>query len=142
MSKAGLPSPQDIASKQITQVSGATAAYRAGVQRVTVAPGQAAAAKRDKYLNGVTQSVDKWASNVAAVSLQSWAQAALDKGAQRLGTGISAARPKIEAFWTDFLPFLSNVQNQVNAMPSDTFDQRVQKMISNATALHGFRRRR
>lgn len=141
MSAKTLPTPQEIASKQITNVSASTDAYRKGIQRVTVAPGAAAAAKRDKYLNGVTSNVDKWAANVSKVTLQQWSQAALDKGANRLGTGISAARDKITAFWTDFLPYLSNVQSQVAAMPSDTFEQRVQKMVSNAQQLHNFRRR-
>ena len=141
MANKTLPSAQDIAAKQIQNVSASTAAYRAGISRVTVAPGAQAAAKQDKYLNGVQANVAKWASNVAKVTLQQWSAAALDKGAQRLGTGIAAARDKITAFWSDFLPFLSNVQGQVAAMPSDTFEQRIQKMVSNAQMIHAFRRR-
>lgn len=142
MPAPNLPSPSEIADKQIRNVSSSTEAYRRGVQRVSVAPGQLAAAKRDKYTQGVMDNVDKWAANVASVSLSSWAQVTADKGATRLAGGIQASRPKLEAFWTDFLPFLSSVQGQISNMPSDTFDQRLARMNANATALHQFRRRR
>ena len=133
-----LPTAAQITAKQIAAVSAATQAYRDGVTRVSVAPGQAAAAAQDKYLLGVQQNAAKWARNVAGVSLQDWQNAAIQKGAARLGTGITAAQSKITAFWNRFLPFVAQVQGNVRQMPSTTFDQRVARMVANATQLHSF----
>lgn len=133
-----LPTAAQITAKQIAAVSAATQAYRDGIQRVQTAPGQMAAAHQDKYLNGVQNSVQKWARNVAAVSLNDWQQAAVTKGAPRLGSGIQAAQAKITSFWNRFLPYLAQTQSNVNAMPSTTFDQRIAKMVANATQLHNF----
>lgn len=136
-----LPNAADIAAKQVQRVSASTSAYTAGVQRVTVAPGQQAAAASQKYLNGVQANVNKWKANVAAVSLQDWAKAATEKGAARLGSGIMAAQGKIQSFWNDFLPYLGNGMAQIQQMPSDTFEQRVQKSVAMQTYLHNFKRR-
>lgn len=133
-----LPTADQIADKQIRNVSGAVQAYKDGIARVTVAPGQLAAAKKDKWLQAIQDSANKWATNVAKVSLQQWATAASTTGAQRLGQGITAARPKLVAFWQRFLPYLAQTQQQISAMPSDTFEQRMARMDANARSLHNF----
>lgn len=131
-------SPTQITDKQVAAVSAATTAYTTGVRAVQVAPGQLAAQHADKYLAGVQASVAKWQRNVAAMSLTDWQNVAVTKGAPRLGSGIQAAKPKIQAFWNRFLPYLQQVQANVNGMASTTFDQRIAKMVANATQLHNF----
>lgn len=71
--------------------------YIEGIQSVTVAPGQAAAANHAGYTNGVAANVQKWRNNVAAVTREEWVQAAVTKGAPRLASGAAAAVPKVMA---------------------------------------------
>lgn len=136
MAKLASMTAQQIAQKQVNAVNAAAAAYKAGVQAVKVAPGQLAAANRDGYLAGVQANVDKWASNVAAVSLQDWIQKTITLGVQRLGPGITAAQDKITKFWNTWVPILTSAVNQVKAMPKATFEQRLARMNSMANLLH------
>lgn len=108
--------------------------YVAGVGKVRTAPGQLAAAAANLWANNVAAAKNKFARNVGAVSLSAWQQAAENKGAPRLGSGATAARPKFDAFLGKFLPVLSNV---VNGLPAGgTFEQNMARFTSYATALH------
>lgn len=134
-----LMSASDIADKLISRGNSAGEAYRKGIQSVQTAPGQLAAQKKQKYLDGVNRNVDKWAANVAAVSLADWANAAINKGAANLGSGLTHARPKIIAFWNQFGPFLSNAMSTVQSMPTDTYEQRKARADRMMDLLHQFR---
>ena len=124
-------------SKWQSGMSGATAAYTAGVQRVQTAPGQLAAANKQGYLQGVNNSVDMWASRVASVSNQAWQAATVNKGAPRLASGATAALPKYEAFAGKFGTWL---QSEVNNLgPRGTFDQNLSRLNKYLTDLHAQR---
>jgi predicted transcriptional regulator len=75
-------------------LGGATARMQAGAQAVTTAPGQAAAAQQSTWLANVTASAPRWAQKVAAVSLNEWQTAYVQKGLPRVATGAQAAQPK------------------------------------------------
>lgn len=64
-----------------------------GVNRVTTAPGVAAAAASDRMLSGVTNAITSgvWARNVQKVSLNEWQQSMIKKGIPRMATGTSQA---------------------------------------------------
>lgn len=117
-----------------TGFSGAATKYTDGVNRVTVAPGQLAAAQKALYLQNVQAAANTWASKVAAVDLQSWKQAATGVGAQRLGTGATKGAPKVAAFMNNFLPQLSSIVSGLGAR--GTFEQNLQRFTAYATALH------
>lgn len=95
----------------------------AGVNRVTVAPGERAAQQVDAYIAGVQRARDKWVRNVSAVSLQSWRDAMIQKGIPRISSGAAAAQPKVEAFMRSFLPYVEQGAATVRAMPKGTIDQ-------------------
>src|SRR6185437_696848 len=113
-------------------MQGATGKYTQGVQGVNESPTVAAARKLDAYLAGVQQAVSSglMARRLQSVSLQSWQQAAIKKGAPRLATGASAAKGKVDAFAQKAAPIFANLQSTVNQMPSDTTDQRIQKAVA------------
>jgi hypothetical protein len=136
--KTLVTTPEELAAKQIRNAGASTDAYRSGVKKVQTAPGQAAAQKKDKYVRGVQASVDKWASNVAAVDLQTWVNMTLSKGGDRYATGVAAAKTKTQAFWSKFLPVVQSAQAQVQQMPSDTYEQRKARAMANMDALHQF----
>ena len=126
--------PTDAANAWVTGMQGAGAKYTAGVQAVKVAPGQLAASRADLWAQQVANAKSKFASNVAKVTLSQWQDAAANKGAQRLGTGATAAQPKFAAFMTSFIPTLSTI---VSGLPQrGTYEQNKQRFLAYADALH------
>lgn len=122
-------SPQDAAAKWASRTSAASGDYQKGVAAVTTAPGQLAAQKKEKFRAGIQEALDsgKWEQRVAAVSLQSWKEAASTKGASRLGQGVQAAVNKMAGFMSEFLPFQESVMQRADQMPDNTLEERIQK---------------
>ena len=100
---------------------------REGVQGVTTAPTAAAAAADAKYIAGVQRNVAKWKANLSRVSLADWQTAMIEKGLPRIATGASVAEPKVAAFMTQLLPYIESNVKTVNAMPSLTLEDSVNK---------------
>ena len=107
--------PNAAAQKWAANLAGATQAIRDGVQGVSTAPGQLAAQKKQLYISGVTASADKWARNVASVSLQEWQNAMTTKGVDRIASGAQAAQPKMAQFLGRLIPFQENLKRQLPA---------------------------
>lgn len=109
-----------------------------GVNRVTVAPGQAAAAASDRMLAGVTQSVTsgKWAARVSSVSLSDWQTAMIKKGLPRIATGTAQAKvTKVQQITT----LLSNVDaavSQVQSLPKGGIAAGIARATAFMTAMH------
>lgn len=123
---------QEVADKWATNLGNAQTSMTNGVNRVTTAPGQAAAAKRMKWIaaiqNPATQ--DKWARKVSAVSLQSWKDSMTNIGIPRAAQGAAAKKPKFVAAMTTLLPYIDQVTAQVRAMPDTTPTDREQRAIA------------
>lgn len=127
MAKA-MQSPTAVAQKWATAMQGAGTAYTAGVQAVTEAPGQAAAAAAPLWAQNTVAAQPKFAANSAAVSLQSWQNSAVQKGAPRLATGATAAQPKFQTAMASVLPYISQV---VGSLPArGTLDQNIQRSVA------------
>lgn len=122
------------AERWSSNFAGAGTRYTAGIQAVTTAPGQLAAAQKNLYVQKVQESSGVWAAKVAAVDLQTWKNAATTVGAQRLATGATKGAPKMQAFMSNFLPQLSTIVGGLG--PRGTFEQNLQRFTSYATALH------
>jgi hypothetical protein len=109
MAKA-LPNPVDAAQKWATNLGAAATAYTNGVNAVQTAPGQLAAQASDRYIAGIQQSLPKYKANVAAVTLQEWQSAAVNKGAPRLSSGAQVAQPKMQQALTQLFPYIDQVR--------------------------------
>lgn len=120
--------PTTAAQKWSTNLAAATSSITAGVQAVTVAPGQAAARQKAAYVQGVNNSQDKWARNVAGVSLQSWQADMVNKGIPRIATGATAAEPKMATFLGQLLPYQERLKGTLPAR--GTLDQNIARMTS------------
>lgn len=114
--------------------SGAGAKYTAGINSVTVAPGQLAAAQKALYVANVAAAANTWASKVGAVDINTWKAAATGVGAQRLATGATKGAPKVQAFMNNFLPALSTIVQGLG--PRGSFEQNLQRFNAYAQALH------
>lgn len=114
--------PQAATAKWVQNLSAASDRMTAGANAVTKAPGQAAAAAADKWLQRVTQAKQKFATNVAAVSLESWKQSYIQIGVPRVAQGAQAKQNKMLDFQTQFLPFLQRGVATIDAMPNVTLE--------------------
>ena len=122
---AKLDNPTQAAQNWASRLGAATQAYTDGVNGVTVAPGQLAAAAKNLWLQNTQAAVNRFAANSAAVQLPAWQQAAISKGAPRLGTGATAAQPKMEQVFAKLFPA---IRSAVGALPGrGTIDQNIER---------------
>lgn len=111
-----------------------TGAVAAGVARVTVAPGQAAARQKAVWAANVAAAQDRWATNVGAVSLPSWQQAMTEKAVPRIAQGAAGAESKMASFLTKLAPVINNAVQ--SAPQRGSFQQNLQRANYVATQLH------
>jgi len=134
--------PAEVQAKWLTNLSNSTAEMTAGVARVSVAPGQAAAAKKQKWVNALmdTQTQDKWARNVSSVSLQSWQAAMNNYGINRVSQGAQAKAAKYQSAMNSLLPFIDSLAATVKAMPDNTPADREQRMLAMVRGMRTYQR--
>jgi hypothetical protein len=91
-----IPSAADAAQRWSTGFGAAGQRWADGINAVTVSPGTMAAAAKDRYVAGVNQRANVWASRVAAVSLADWKSQSVQKGQSRLAGGAQAGMAKYQ----------------------------------------------
>lgn len=131
-------SSAEAAEKWSRRTAAAGQDYIAGVQRVQQAPGQAAARNVTGYVNGVQQAVQsgKWQTNVAAVSLPDWQQAAVQKGAPRLAQGAQQAQGKMQAAMDRVFPMIDRAQAAIANTDRSTPENRIARATQFLTEMH------
>lgn len=120
--------PNTIAQEWSQRLASSTQKIQAGVQNVTVAPGQAAARQKQVYLQNVQAAADKWARNVASVTLADWQNAMINKGVQRVASGAQAAQDKFAAFMGRLIPHIEAGRRQLPARGN--LDQNIARMTA------------
>lgn len=128
--------PQQISDKWKSNLSAATTSITAGVNGVTQAPGQKAAASADFWLARVTAAKQKYATNVGKVTLQQWKDAMLNVGVPRIAQGASANQGKVTDFMTKFLPFLAS--GVASLPPKGDLSQNIQRAVAMMTYTAGY----
>ena len=134
-------SPQEGMEKWKRNTAAATQDVMRGVDRVTVAPGQKAAAASGKWLGKVTQAEDKFRANVGAVSLASWQQSTKD-GASRIAAGVNAKAHKMGDFAAAFYAHLDRGAAAINSMPTTTVEDGIAKSAAQIRHNAAFKRNR
>lgn len=130
--------PEQAQAKWLSRIQASTQQITDGVARVSVAPGQQAAAKSAKWLQNVTASADKWKRNVGAVSLSDWQNLMTTVGIPRISQGAAAKQAKYGSFATQFFAHLNNGLQTINAMPDTQFEDRVAKAVAMMRWNHKF----
>jgi hypothetical protein len=135
--------PQEAAEKWQRRLTGATADIQKGVERVTVAPTQKAVAKEQKLRQRWQESMDsgKWRANTAAVSLEDWRSAMINKGVQRISQGASSAQGKVADVYQSLFAYENNVMSQIESMPDVTIGDSIARASAWIEKMHGFKRR-
>lgn len=121
--------PDQAGDKWASRLGSASTEITNGVNRVQTAPGQLAAAKFDKWLQGVQANAQKWRTRVASVPLESW-RAATIAGIPHIATAASAKVGKYKAFAAEFYPHLEAGMSKIHAMPDNTIDARIQRAVA------------
>lgn len=134
--------PATVASRWVSHLGGAVDKIRQGVQSVTTAPTAAAAAAGQLWQQRVADpaTLAKFQRSLQRVSLADWQNSMINKGIPRIATGAANAKDKFQAFLTQFLPFVTNVANQVRQMPKATLDDRINRMVAQVRGTAAFRR--
>jgi hypothetical protein len=128
--------------KHARRLKAAVEDMRRGIDRVTASPTEAAAAKQDKMLSNLTQSVQsgKWAAGLKRVSLDEWKRKARDIGVNRVSAGIDAAKDKVTAFAEELLPFIDRQKAKIAGMPDVTLDDNIGRMTTFIRGMADFKR--
>ena len=123
---------QEAAEKWSQRLRGAVSDIQKGVDRVSTPPGQAAAAKKTKWVAKLSDPTiqDKWARNVAAVDLVTWKNQTKEKVASRLSGGVTAATPKMQSRYSDMFPFMDSLETRVKAMPDTTLQDAIARSVA------------
>lgn len=139
----GKLTPEEFVEKHARRLKGATEDMRKGVEKVTVAPTQKAAAKQDKMRARILASIDngKWAAGLKRVSLEEWKSKMIDKGVGRVAEGIDAAHDKVLAFASELIPFQDSLKGTVAKMPDTTLEDNINRMTTFIRGMSKFKRR-
>ena len=103
---------------------------QAGVKRVTQAPGVAAAAQQQLWLQKLQASADLWAKQVASVSLSDWQNAMINKGAGRIAAGVTQAQASKTQVITALLSAVDTAQASAKALPRGSLEQNIQRAVT------------
>jgi hypothetical protein len=132
-----MPSASDAAATWAQKFGASGTKWAAGVNGVTVAPGQLAARAKQLWLTNTTAAADRFAANSAKVSLQDWQSTTVAKGQPRLASGAAAAQPKVEAAFAKLFPA---IQNAVNALPPrGDIEANINRAGAFARAMHAYK---
>jgi len=126
-------SPAEVAEKHARRLKASTPDIQRGVERVSVAPGQLAAAQTDKMRTNINKALDsgKWARRVASVPLPEWKSKMINKGIPRIASGVDGAIEKTTEFFAEFLPHLETIQGELESMPSVTLEDGINRAVHN-----------
>lgn len=135
-------SPSQAADKWSRNLGAATTAIQQGVNNVTTSPTEKAARNVEAYAAGVQRAVadGKYVAGLRRVSLEEWKRSMLEKGIQRIASGASAAKPKMESFMTTFLPHIEAGKRALESMPRGSFEQNMARSMFMAEHNRKYRR--
>lgn len=124
--------PQQFAVKWGNRLKGSLDDIRQGIDRVSEAPGVAAAAKADKWQQRVSsaESKRKWQRRVGAVSLEDWKTAIRDKGLPRIAAGVDASQSKMERFGAQLFAHQNEGLRIIEGMPDLVLEDSINRMTT------------
>lgn len=120
-------SPQQIAEKWGRRLSASQQDIIDGVNAVQENPAQKAIASKAKMKQNWLAAIDggKWETGLSKVSLSDWKNAMIQKGVNRISQGVTSGQPKMQAYMTEAMPVIEQLQKDINSMPSLTIEDSI-----------------
>lgn len=129
--------PVKVTAAQLTEkwqrrLKGAIEDMRQGVDRVTEAPGAAAAAKADKWQAAISEArtKDKWRRRVGAVTLEEWKTSMKEKGLSRIASGVDGATDKMQRFAAQLIEHQNAGLVMLEKLPDLTLEDSINRMAA------------
>lgn len=137
MAKKILP-PSVIAKKWGRNAGTAGQSLKEGIENVNESPMEAAAAKEDLYLQRIQEAVadGRYSRGLKKVSLAEWKDKTINKGVPRYQASIPGAIPKMEAAMNVLVPHIEEGQKLVQAMPSVTLEDGINRAAAMIRHMH------
>jgi len=137
------PTPQQVAEKWKRRAQAAVPDYQAGIEAVTTSPTAKAADKIDKMRANFLAALDSGylETQLRAVGLEEWKRKTVLKGVRNMAAGIEAGTDKMQAFMTEFLPFLDTIKTELDRMPDATLEDSINRMVHQIRRAAEFRTR-
>lgn len=135
--------PEEFQEKHARRLKASLEDIRAGVEKVTEAPGKKAAAKVDKMRARLIAKIDDgtWAKNVAKVSLEDWKTKMSEKGIGRIPDGIDGAKEKVVNFAGQLLPYIDEGLAKVEKLPDLTLEDSINRMTTMVRHMAKFKKK-
>lgn len=129
MAKLNRMTGADFQQKHAKNLKAATHEITAGVNAVTEAPGKKAAARKDVWVNRMTDTTvhDRWAKNVGKVTLEDWKKDMVEKGVGRISAGLDRSANKIADFGEKLLTFQKSAKGEFDKIRPLTIDEAADK---------------
>lgn len=130
-------SPAQAKAKYQSAVQGSASAYQDGVNSVSVAPSQKAIAQKQKMVTNWNNAINsgKWEQKLGAVSLSDWKSATTGQGAVNYTASAQKGANKWGQWANTAFPIIQSIQDEIEAMPSTTMQDNIQRMIANVTMM-------
>jgi len=128
----------EYAEKWSRRLKASTEDIRKGVQRVTVAPGEAAANQIELMKANLMKSLEDgtWERNVRAVGLDEWKDKFINKGIGRIGAGVDAAQTKQVQMAEKLLANVDASVEVVNRTPRGDLETNIARMTTFAREMN------
>lgn len=133
--------PAELAAKWAQKFGNSSEAYKQGIARVQENPAQKAIAAQDRLLSGFTESVvsGKWAARLGKTTLQSWKQAATEKGAAALAGAARVAQEKVAKAEAEMGPIRESIASSLP--PRGSIEENLERSRQMALRMHEARKR-
>lgn len=134
-------SPEQATEKHARNLKASIPDITIGVNAVTTAPGQKAAANVAKMRANLLESIDDgtWAKRVSAVTLEKWKADMLDKGVNRIAAGIDGSADKMNNFFGKLFPFQDSLKAEVDRLPDLTLEDSIARMTKWVRGMANFK---
>lgn len=134
--------PEQFQQKHAANLKAAIPYMQQGIQSVTIAPTSQAADKIQKLKANLNAAIDsgKMAKRMRAVTLDQWKGAMLNKGVNRVATGIDAAAADVTAFASQLLPYVDSQVAIIDKMPDATLEDSLNRVTTFIRGMAKFQR--
>lgn len=131
-----------VAEKWARRISASTQDMIDGVNNVRTNPAESAIAKKQKLVANFNAAVNdgRWERGLRRTTLQSWQQAMIQKGVNRVAQGADAAKPKMQQFMAELLPYQESARAEIEAMPDITLEDSIARMTAWTRKMSNFQR--